>query len=167
MKNPFRWTTFTTLKSQAEVSSVINELLATKTKVIFFSVRHYAGSVTNNEFTIGKYITGSSEFVTMKVRGQVFSGNPTMVNLRFGMPFAIVMMVTFFTVASGFAAFTTLTIDEMTINGVLREPSTAERIFFSLFCSAIPTIIFYFNFIFPTQKLQRVLEEKLQLERKR
>jgi hypothetical protein len=165
LKNPFRWKTFTTAKSPREVAGDILELLDTHSKVIFFTMRKYNGNMANNKFIIGQYVSGPAKYASTKLKGEVVAGDRTIVKLKLSLHFLIVGLITIFILSGGFGAYIMLTTHEMTINGVLREPLPVERIMFSMLFIALPPIVLYFNLIFPMQKLQRVLEEKLELEK--
>jgi hypothetical protein len=165
LKNPFGWKIFTTSKSEREVAGDIIELLDAQTKVFFFSMRQYNGSMANNKFIIGQYVGGPAKYASTKLKGEVIPGNQTVVKIKLSLHFLIVIIVTLFMLSGGYGGYIVMTTQEMTINGVLREPLPHERILFSMLFIVVPAIVLYFNLIFPIQNLQRVLEEKLKLER--
>lgn len=114
-------------------------------------------------FTSKRTFTTSFSEQQALIKGKVTREDRTVVDLKFHLPiipafFLLVLPLMF--LPSFF------TMDEMTINGVLREPTMNERIGWALFFIGIPALLYYTNFIRPLQKLHRVLKNKLRLEKK-
>lgn len=138
-------------------------MLSSKSKILFFTIHHYYGHVKGLEFRFSPYGNYQTRLLAPMIRGQISNDHPTIVDLKFQLPiipgFFLVMFPLMFVPSL-------LTSDEMTINGVLREPTMNERIGFTFFSLGVPAFIYYMNFIRPLQKLHRVIKAKLKLEEK-
>jgi hypothetical protein len=154
---------FTTSSSQEEILNTVRSMLSSKSKILFFTSRHYFGNVEGQKFAFTTYSGFENRFFVPMVKGQVTSESPTIVHLNFQLPilpaffllvFPLIFLPSFFT------------LDEMTINGVLREPTMNERIGWALFFIGIPAFLYYVNFVRPLQNLHYVLKNKLSLEEK-
>jgi hypothetical protein len=153
--------TFTTSFSEEETLTAVQEMLTSKWKILFFSIPRYFGRVTAREFTFSTYSRYQTTLLVPAVKGKVSHDGQTLVDLKFQLPvipalflllFPLMFVPTFFT------------IDQMTINGVLRIPTMNERIGWALFFIAVPSLIFYLNYARPLLKLKRVLKKNLRLE---
>jgi hypothetical protein len=93
------------------------------------------------------------------VKGTVTYNDQTIVDLKFQLPivpafFQLVLPLIF--LPSFF------TIDEMTIDGVLREPTMNERIGWALFFIAVPSLLYYLNFCTTTAEAAAGSQEKFE-----
>lgn len=155
--------TFTTVFSEQQTMIAIQEMLSVKSKILFFTVRHYFGHLKGQDFVLSSYNGYQARLLVPMVTGRITRDNKTVVDLKFQLPiipafFLLVLPLVF--LPSFF------TIDEMTINGVLREPTMNERIGWALFFIGLPAILYYTNCVRPLQKLHRSLKNKLRLEEK-
>lgn len=147
--------------SAQQTLTVVEEMLASKSKILFFTIRHYFGHLEGQEFLFSTYNGYQTRLLVPVVKGKVTYNNQTVVDLKFQFPiipafFLLVLPLIF--LPSFF------TIGEMTINDVLREPTMNERIGWALFFIGVPSLLYYLNFVRPLKKLQTVLKNNLRLE---
>jgi hypothetical protein len=155
--------TFTTSLSEEQTMRAIQEMLSSKSKILFFTIRQYFGHARGKEFTFSPYDGFQTRILVPMVKGKVTHDDKTVVDLKIHLP----IIPTFFLLVLPLMFIPSFfTMDEMTINGVLREPTTTERIGFALFMIAVPSFLFYLNFVRPLRKLQNALQDKLKLEEK-
>jgi hypothetical protein len=154
--------TYTTSFSQEEVLAIVSELLSSKSKFLFFSVRKFFGRVKGGKFQVSMNHSTSRLLVPV-VKGQMLEGKPTVVELILKLPIipTVAMTSAFLVLGIGL-----LTSDQMTINGVLREPTSEERVIFIGLIIAIPTVVFYFTILRPLQELRSELKKRLRLQEK-
>jgi hypothetical protein len=141
--------------------TAVQDMLSSKSKVLFFTIRHYDGYANGLEFRFFPYKGYRSRLLAPVVKGQVRNDHPTVVDLEFQPPIIPAVFLLVFPLMFLPLFFST---DAMTINGVLREPTMNERIGWGLFFIGVPASIYYLNFILPLLKLHRVLRKKLRLE---
>ncbi|HEY0655883.1 MAG TPA: hypothetical protein VGD65_22260 [Chryseosolibacter sp.] len=158
----FRKKTYTTHLSPDQVKSAILELLATKSTFIF-SWPEYPGKLQGLDFSISNNILLATKSTPRPgVKGKIIpSETATVVELRPRIPILETFLCCIFPIIFISVMITT---DEMTINGVVREPTLVERIFFSFFSIAIPGIVFGLIILLPISSMTRTLMQKLQLQ---
>ncbi|MBA4055952.1 MAG: hypothetical protein C0490_14655 [Marivirga sp.] len=129
--------TFTTSFSEQQTLDAIQGMLSSKSKILFFTIRHYFGHLKGQEFVFSTYNGYQTRLLVPMVKGKVTNDDRTVVDLKFQLP----IIPTFFLLVLPMMFLPSFfTIDEMTINGVLREPTMNERIGWALFfywCSGI------------------------------
>jgi hypothetical protein len=154
---------YTSEYSADQVKTIILELLAAKTKILFFSFKTHYGTLKDGQFKFSAYNT---ELVMLSptVKGKIFGENRTVVEIKDGIP---IVMLLFYSLFPAFMIPMMWLSDEITINGVLREPTILERIGFSIFSIGVPGVIFFFNTFLPLRRLRGTLKEKLKLYEKR
>lgn len=153
--------TFITSFSKEQAIMVIQEMLSSKSKILFFTIRHYFGYVRGQEFTFSTYNGYQTRLLIPMVKGKVAQVDRTVVDLKFQVP---IIPTCFLLVVPMMFLPSLFTMDEMTINGELREPTMIERIGFALFFISVPALLFYLNCLRPLQKLHLDLKNNLQLE---
>lgn len=156
-----RQNTFTTILSPSDVRSSIQQLFDTRSKFLFFSIKRYSGSINRNEFTLRAH---TGDYVGMflmapKIKGYIHGENPTMVDLRIVIPYFLIFFYLSFAMAFIALAF----VNEMNINGVVREPELWERLGFALSGLILPSIAFYHTTLRPVKLIEARLKEKLLL----
>ena len=156
--------TFTTPLSASEVITAINRLINTKSKFLFILPSQYFGYVNTKEFNLGGHKGDRFGIFSPRIKGGILAEKPTTIEIRFVIPylttfFFLIIPITFSLVA----AFT----DQMTINGVVREPELSERIGFAFLGVFIPAPIFYISTIWPLKRVEAHLIDALKLEKKK
>lgn len=164
MRLPFQIVkTFTTIHSREEVISFVRERLNRKSKVFFISSSDYVGSIKGKEFKLYKNFNARSGRANPKIKGTIVSENPTTIEIRISPHYLRVLFFMIFPCAFIPAAILS---EQITINGVLREPELFERIEFGLFGGGGPMIWCYFDSIRPIKETELWITEKLKLEEK-
>jgi hypothetical protein len=127
--------TFTTSFSEQQTLNAIQEMLSSKSKILFFTIPHYFGHLKGQEFVFSAYNGYQTRLLVSMVKGKVTHDDRTVVDLKFQLPIipALFLLVLPLIFLPSF-----FTIDEMTINGVLREPTMNERIGWALFFVGVP-----------------------------
>jgi hypothetical protein len=153
--------TFTTSFSEQQTLNTIQGMFSLNSKILFFTIRHYFGHMNGQEFVLSTYNGYQTGLLVPMVKGKVAHDDQTVVGLKFQLPiiptfFLLVLPLMFIPIF--------FTVDEMTINGVLKEPTMNERIGWALFSIGVPALLYYLNCIRPLQKLHRVFKSKLKLE---
>jgi hypothetical protein len=163
MRLPFqRRKTFTTPLSAEEAVVKIRELINTKTKILFFSIGEYTGSIDGNEFSLGKFSGESLGLFTSKIKGSIRLEDRTLVETRISLPYLPIIFYLIFPVMFLKIIFS---VDEMNINGVLRRPEIYETIGMCFFVMLVPAIGFFMTTIRPILQTEARLKEILKLEK--
>jgi hypothetical protein len=120
MQLPFQLIkTFTTSLSSDEVLAFVKERLNRKHKFPFLSSNEYIGSIDDSSFNLYKAFNSKYGRSNPKVSGTIISDNPTTIEIKISPHyFRVLFFLTFPLVFIPGAIFS----DQMTINGVLREP---------------------------------------------
>jgi hypothetical protein len=153
--------TFSTTLSKEEVLSFVKERLARRHKVLFGSSPEYSGSVSENSFIFYRIFNAQHGRANPKISGKIKSFNPTVIEVKVSPHY---WRISFFLIFPLVFIPVSFLSDQMTINGVLKEPELSERIFFGLFGGGMPTIWCYFDSIRPIKSTERWLREKLSLK---
>jgi hypothetical protein len=98
-----------------------------------------------------------------KIKGYIHGENPTSVDLRIVIPYFLIFFYLSFAIAFIALAF----VNEMNINGVVREPELWERLGFALSGLILPSIAFYYTTLRPVKIIEARIKEKLLLVPKR
>ena len=163
MQLPFKLRkTFTTSLSPSEAAGAIERLLNTKSKFFFILPSQYFGYITAGEFSLRGQKGDSFGLFSPRIKGTIRSENPTTIETRFVLPYLTPFFYLIFPIVFLPTAFFT---DEMTINGVLREPELLERIGFA-FLGSTPVLMFYLATIWPLKRVEAHLIKTLKLQEK-
>ncbi|AZQ64705.1 hypothetical protein EI427_21005 [Flammeovirga pectinis] len=132
---------YTSSLNRQEIEMTIRSLLSTESHFLFFKQKEYKGKLKKNKFKFYKKFS-SNQFSNPEIKGKFISENPLMVEIRitphyFKLLFFLIFPIIFIP-ESIFA-------DEMTINGVLREPTLVERLAFGSFGGLVPIIWGYID----------------------
>lgn len=161
MRLPFQVVkTFTTQYSREEVLAFVQERLNRKSKLLFISFVEYIGSIKGATFSFYKNFNPSHGLSNPKIKGTILSESPTTIKVQISPHYLRVLFFLLFPCVFIPAAITS---DEITIDGVLREPELFERILIGLFGGGGPLIFCYFDSIRPIKKAERWITDKLKL----
>lgn len=164
MRLPFQIVkTFTTSYSKDEVIGFVRERLNRKSKVLFISTSDYVGSIEGRTFQLYKNFNSRSGPAYSKIKGIVLIENPTTIEIRITPHY---LRILFFMIFPCVFIPGAILSNQMTINGVLREPELIERVGFGLFGGVVPMIMCYFDSIRPIKKTEQWITEKLKLKEK-
>jgi hypothetical protein len=160
---------YTTLLSPDQVKTILLDLMSIKGKFLFYSWKEYPGSLAGANFHISNLIFDYTNLTRPNVQGKirpmpVGQKIETIVELKSGIPFFTLI---FYGLFPTFMIPIMILTDEMTINGVLREPTVLERIGFSLLSFGVPGVIFYFTTLLPISRMKNTLVDKLKLSEAR
>lgn len=78
--------TFTTSFSQEEAMTAVQEMLSSKSKILFFTIRHYFGHLKGQEFVFSTYNGYQTRLLVPMVKGKVTHDDRTVVDLKFQLP---------------------------------------------------------------------------------
>ena len=153
--------TFTTHLSKDEVIGFIRERLSRKSRFLFITTSDYVGSIEGRTFNFYKNFNARYGRSNPKIKGTISTENHTTVEIKISPHY---LRVLFFLIFPCVFIPTAILSDQMTINGVLREPELIERISFGLIGGGGPIIWCYFDSIRPIKKAEVWITEKLKLK---
>jgi hypothetical protein len=164
MKLPFQIRkTFTTALSEDDIIKFVRERLNRRHRLLFLSSPEYVGSIDGKSFKIYRNFDARYGRSNPKVHGTIMSSNPTTIEIKVSPHYLRILFFSIFPIVFVPAAILS---DQMTINGVLREPELSDRIFCALFGGGGPTIWCYFDSIRPIKETEDWITEKLGLKEK-
>lgn len=134
----FRATYRTDLATE-EVSTRIEQLLEKKSGFLFFKPHQHFGAVSGNEFTLSRHRFDWWGMMS-RLKGRVLNENGTVVKTRITIPWLIVTMFLFVTLASLSAI---LMADEMTVNGEVRPASFLMKAMMVMFVFVFPACLIF------------------------
>jgi|GEM_PF-5453451 len=152
--------TFTTTLSVEQAIEAVQEMLSSRQQVLFFKPKQYSGKINGKEFNIAFSTGPHIRFMTSAIAGSMKTADSTIVELKYQIP--IIPMVFFMLISLASIPYDTLR--ELTINGVLREPTSWERFVFAFFSVGVPAVLFVLHYLHPLRILQRELRKRLRLE---
>ncbi len=164
MKLPFQTVkTFTTTLSKDEVIGFVRERLNRQSKILFISSNDYVGSIDGRSFKLYKNFNGRYGRSNPKISGTITTTDPVTIDIKISPHYIRLLFFSIFPIVFVPAAIFS---DQMTINGVLREPEMSERLFFALFGGGGPMIWCYLDSIRPIKETELWIKEKLKLTEK-
>lgn len=130
--------TYTTPLSRDEALAVVQEMISSTSKFLFITIRHYFGEVKGSGFLFTTYSGLPTALMVPQIKGQVTDQQPTYIKLKLQLPIipAIFLLIVPVLFVPGL-----LTMEEMTINGVVREPTIVLPLYF-WFSRFLPFFIF-------------------------
>ena len=162
MKLPFQIVKiFTTRLSSSEVMSSISNLLDEKSKFLFIPLNDNIGSIARNSFQFYKTYNIRSGPANPWIKGVIVMENPTTIEIKISPHWHRVIFFMIFPVIFIPTAFLD---SQMTINGILREPTFLERIAVVLFGGIGPIIWCYLDSIRPIKIAENWIKDRLMLE---
>jgi hypothetical protein len=160
MSPPFQVSkTFTTSLKRDEVINFVRERLNKQSKVLFISSKDYVGSINGRNFNLYKNFNSRYGGSNPKIKGTITTENPTTIDIKIAPHYLRIAFFMIFPIVFIPAAILS---DQMTINGVLKEPEISERILFGLFGGG-PMIWCYFDSIRPIKETELWIKQKLGL----
>ena len=161
MRLPFQVKkTFLTTLSKDEVIGFVMERLSKRSKFLFLSSKVYVGSIKGTTFNFYRNFDRKYGRSNPKILGTILASDPTTIDIVISPHYFRILFFLIFPMVFIPAAILS---EEMTINGIIREPTLSERITFALFGGGMPTIWCYFDSIRPIKQTEYWIREKLKL----
>lgn len=153
--------TFTTTLSVEQAIEAVQEMLSSRQQIFSFKLKQYSGKINGSEFSVAAKTLPDFGFLKPGIEGSIKAQERTVVELKRHLP--IIPMSPFIIVL--FVAVPSILLDEqMTINGVLREPTAWERYGFAFLMPATVVALFLGIYLPPIRSLQNELRKRLRLE---
>jgi hypothetical protein len=163
MKLPFSIDRYyTTHLSKEQVTQELNILVSEK-KFGGLRTDEFVTQTSESGFLIGRNTYGVDGFTLEQypvIEGIYFSDKPVTINIQIRPNYFTIIFFSLFVFTFIPAG---IFIDRMTINGVFRSPTIAERFFFAGLGGGIPALLCYFGYIRPIKKAEAWIVEKLGL----
>ena len=162
MKILFRFcATYRTDLATEEVSKRIEQLLQHKSGFLFFKLHKHFGAVSGNAFTLSRHMFDWWGMMSSRLKGTVLNENGTVVKTRITIPWLIVTMFLFVTLASLSAI---LMADEITVNGEVRPADLLMKSMMVLFVFILPACLIFAIGILPAKRIEHKLIDTLDLK---
>lgn len=154
--------TYHSALSNSEIQAWLDYLERKESGVWFFKSKDYEVKRFTDSFSLRKRGGGSNGPIYPWIEGKIKDSQSNQIDLviqpsYFFLAFLLVFICI---MLSGLWL-----IDDMKINGEHRVPFLVERVFFSLFAIALPSIIGYFKMVRPMQEAEEWLIKKLRLRK--
>jgi hypothetical protein len=151
--------------AQLSKSQIVDKLNDLTTQKEFGGLRvdRFVLTISENGFLIQRNTSGVDFFTLERypaIEGIYFSDNPIIINILIRPNY---LMIAFFALFVFVFIPTSLFIDEMTINGVLKAPTIFERFLFAGIGGILPGLWGYFGYVRPIKKAETWVVEKLNL----
>lgn len=163
MRLPFSINTYYT--THLSKNQVLEELdkLSTDKKIYGLRTDHFMIQPSETGFLIVRNTAGVDAATFEQyppIEGIYYSEKPLVVNIKIKPNYFIILFFSIF-----FFTFIPvgIFIDEMTINGVLRKPTNAERLLFAGLGGVMPALWCYFGYIRPVRKAKNWIADILKL----
>lgn len=165
MKSLFRFSArYHTDLAEEEVSKHIDQLLQSKSKVLFFNIHQYFGTVSNNEFTITTQRFDWWGMICSRLKGRVLNENRTIVETRITIPWIVVTIFSFVNLT---ALSAILKADEITVNGEARPADLLFKLMMALIIFILPGCMIFAIAILPAKRIEQKLIKTLDLKEDR
>ena len=147
--------------TKREVAARIDELLRSKSRFLFFAVRQYFGTVSENEFTLTRQKFDWWGMMSSRLKGRILHADGTIIHTKITIPWVI---VTIFLLVTLTAAFAILKANEMTVNGEVRQVDFSLKATMVLLVFAFPAFMIFAISILPAKLMERKLIKLLNLQ---
>lgn len=147
--------------TKREVAARIDELLRSKSRFLFFAVRQYFGTVSENEFTLTRQKFDWWGMMSSRLKGRILHADRTIIHTKITIPWVIVTIFLFITLT---AVFAILKADEMTVNGEVRQADFSLKAMMVLLLFVFPAFMIFAISILPAKLMERKLIKLLNLQ---